>query len=78
LLIQAKQADHPTHAETESWPNLTKRTEPAKAAPVLLCLYCLSPRSLVRSFACSLVRFCLVPDAYSSPAHQKNQLALVS
>jgi hypothetical protein len=33
---------------------------------------------LVRSFACSLVRFCLVPDAYSSPAHQKNQLALVS
>jgi hypothetical protein len=54
LLIQAKQADHPTHAETESWPNLTKRTEPAKAAPVLLCLYCLSPRSLVRLFARSL------------------------
>jgi hypothetical protein len=33
-----------------------KSTEPANAAPVLLCLSCLPSRSLVRSFACSLLR----------------------
>ncbi len=28
LLIQAKRADHPTHAETESWSNLTNAPKP--------------------------------------------------
>ena len=68
LLIRAKQADHPTHAESDSLPQPRKSTEPANAAPVLLYLFCLSPRSLVR-FCLAPNAQCLMPNAFFSKKH---------
>jgi hypothetical protein len=51
LLTQAKRADHPTHAETESWLQTQTAPKPPQRPRHRLAFIAFPPRSLVRSFA---------------------------
>ncbi len=65
LLTQAKQADHPTHAETESWSNLTNAPSP-QTRPRSCFVFPAVP--LVRSFASASSPMPTPPPRIKKPA----------